>query len=65
MVKMKEKYLKLRETVYIAWTKYYLNPTATTKMQYDIAYQNYTNFCTEILEKLMSENNDILIRLKN
>lgn len=61
---MEQKFWNLREKVDRAWDEYNRTPNITTNNQYDIALNEYRDFCTEVLEKLMDENSDILIRLK-
>ena len=39
-------------------------PNAISKLKYDTAYQRYMEFCSEVLEKLMDENSDVLKNLK-
>lgn len=62
---MEEKYWELRENVDRAWDEYNKNPNISTNLGYDIALHEYTDFCVEILEKLMEENSDVLANLKN
>ena len=59
-----EKYWELRENVDRAWDEYNKNPNISTNLGYDIALCEYTDFCVEILEKLMEENSDVLAHLK-
>lgn len=61
---MEDKYWELREAVDRAWDNYMREPDAYFKLEYDTAYQKYTKFCSEVLEKLMEENSDVLKRLK-
>lgn len=61
---MEEKYWELRENVDRAWDEYNKNPNISTNLGYDIALREYTDFCVEVLEKLMEENSDVLARLK-
>lgn len=61
---MEEKYWELREAVDRAWDEYNKNPNISTNLGYDIALNEYTDFCVEVLEKLMEENSDVLARLK-
>ena len=61
---MEEKYWELREAVNRAWDNYMREPDDYFKLKYDTAYQRYTKFCSEVLEKLMEENPDVLKRLK-
>lgn len=61
---MEEKYWELREAVDRAWDRHCKAPTEITLLRYGTAYQRYMEFCSEVLEKLMEENSDILKRLK-
>lgn len=62
---MEERYWELREAVDRAWDEYNKNPNISTNLNYDIALHEYTDFCVEILEKLMEENSEVLTNLKN
>ena len=59
-----ERYYELREAVDRAWDEYNRTPNITTNINYDIALNEFRDFCEEVLEKLMEENSDILARLK-
>lgn len=59
-----EKYWELREAVERAYDKCYSHHTANNYIAYLSAKQIFENFCVEILEKLMDENSDVLVRLK-
>lgn len=61
---MEEKYWELRKAVDRAWDNFMREPIGYFKLEYDAAYQRYTEFCSKVLEKLMEENSDVLKRLK-
>lgn len=61
---MEEKYWGLRETMDRAHDKLCANYTQSNKLRYMDARMKFQTFCTEILEKLIDENSDILERLK-
>ena len=61
---MKEKYWELREAADRAWDEYNRNPNFITNTNYDIALNEFRDFCEEVLGKLMEENSDVLERLK-
>lgn len=65
MMNYEEKYYELREAVDRAWDEYNREPNITTNTNYDIALEEFHNFCEEVVEKLMEENSDVLARLKN
>lgn len=60
-----ERYYELREAVDRAWDEYNREPNITTNINYDVAVNEFRDFCEEVLEKLMEENSDVLERLKN
>lgn len=60
-----ERYYELREAVDRAWDEYNREPNITTNINYDVAVNEFRDFCVEILEKLIEENSDVLERLKN
>lgn len=62
---MEEKYWELREAVDKAWDEYNRNPNVTTNINYDIAVNEFRDFCEEVLEKLMEENSDMLKHLND
>lgn len=62
---MEEKYWELREAADRAWDEYNRNPNVTTNINYDIAVNEFRDFCEEVLEKLMEENSDVLKHLKD
>lgn len=62
---MEEKYWELREAVDKAWDEYNRNPNVTTNINYDIAVNEFRDFCEEVLEKLMEENSDVLKHLND
>ena len=62
---MEEKYWELREAVDKAWDEYNRNPNVTTNINYDIAVNEFRDFCEEALEKLMEENSDMLKHLND
>ena len=59
-----ERYYELREAVDRALDAYCANPCYSNEVKHSYAVDDYTAFCTGILEKLMEENSDILARLK-
>jgi hypothetical protein len=59
-----EKYWELREMMDRAHDKLCANYTQSNKLRYMDARMKFQAFCTEILEKLMEENSDVLARLK-
>ena len=59
-----EKYWELREAMDRAHDKLCANYTQSNKLHYMDARMKFQAFCTEILEKLMEENSDVLARLK-
>ena len=61
---LEERYYELREAVDRAWDEYNREPNITTNINYDVAVNEFCDFCEEVLEKLMEENSDILARLK-
>ena len=61
---MEEKYWELREAVERAYDRYYAHNTMGNHIIYLSARRIYENFCVEVLEKLMEENSDVLMRLK-
>lgn len=62
---MEEKYWELREAVDKAWDEYNRNPNVTTNINYDIAVNEFRDFCEEVLEKLMEENSDVFKHLND
>lgn len=62
---MEQKYWELRETMERAHDQLCANYTQSNKIKYMDARMKFQSFCTEILEKLMDENSDILANLKN
>ena len=62
---MEERYWELREAVDRAWNEYNRNPNFTTNTNYDIAVNEFRDFCEKILEKLIDENADVLKNLKD
>ena len=60
-----ERYYELREAVDRAWDEYNREPNITTNINYDVAVNEFRDFCEEVLEKLMENNSDVLERLKN
>lgn len=61
---LEERYYELREAVDRAWDEYNREPNITTNINYDVAVNEFRDFCEEVLEKLMEENSDVLARLK-
>ena len=61
---MEEKYWELRENMERAHDKLCANYTQINQLCYMDARIRFQSFCTEILEKLMNENSDILANLK-
>jgi hypothetical protein len=61
---LEERYYELREAVDRAWDVYCANPCYANEVKHSYAVDDYNTFCTEILEKLMEENSDVLARLK-
>ena len=59
-----EKYWELRENMDRAYGKLCANYTKSNKLHYMDARMKFQAFCTEILEKIMKENSDVLARLK-
>lgn len=59
-----ERYYELREAVDRAWDVYCANPCHSNEVKHSYAVDDFNAFCTEILEKLMEENSDVLARLK-
>ena len=62
---MEEKYWELRENMERAYDKYCRFPETFYREEYEYRKSEFQGFCTEILEKLMDENSDILANLKN
>ena len=65
MNEYEQKYWELREEVDRAWDVYCANPCYSNEVKHTYAVEDYNAFCTEILEKLMENNSDVLERLKN
>ena len=61
---MEEKYWELREAMERAHDQLCANYTQSNKIKYIDARMKFQSFCTEILEKLMDENSDVLVNLK-
>lgn len=60
-----EKYFELLERVDRAKDRYTLMPfNVRARDNFKWAYDEFSNLCVEILEKLMEENSDVLARLK-
>lgn len=59
-----ERYYELLEAVDRAWDEYNRKPNSTTNLYYGIAVNEFSDFCKEVLEKLMEENSDVLARLR-
>lgn len=61
---MEEKYWELREAMERAHDQLCANYTQSNKIKYIDARMKFQSFCTEILERLMDENSDVLANLK-
>ena len=62
---MEEKYWRLREDMERAYDKYCRFPETFYREEYEYRKSEFQSFCTEILEKLMDKNSDILANLKS
>lgn len=62
---MEKRYWELREAVDRAWDNFIREPNAHFKLEYDTTLKEYMVFCSEVLEKLMDENSDVLKHLKD
>ena len=59
------KYWELREACERAFDKWMANPRKEDNRQkYLVALSEYQDFCMDVLEMLMDENEDVLKRLK-
>lgn len=61
---MENKYWELRENMERAHDQLCANYTQSNKIKYMDARMKFQSFCTEILEKLMDENSNVLVNLK-
>lgn len=61
---MEEKYYELREQMNRAWDAYQGSYSLGHYDEYERALHRFEEFCTDVLEKLMDENADVLKNLK-
>ena len=60
-----ERYFELLEAVDRAKDRYARNPfSVRARDNYEWAFSEFSELCVEILEKIMEENSDVLVRLK-
>lgn len=59
-----ERYYELREAMDRTYDIYCVDPCYFNEVKHSHALDNFYAFCTQVLEKLMEENSDILARLK-
>ena len=62
---MEEKYWELREAEDRAFDRYVATVSDEDRAKWIEAKEKFHLFCVELLEKLMEENSDVLMRLKN
>lgn len=57
---VEERYNELRDRTITSFQDYMLNPTKSNKQEMIKTNEDFKNLCTDILEKLLEENPDIL-----